>query len=164
MNIFKSFAEWKIYTIINDENQYGCYFPARIWSLQRLLIKWRVCLCFIDKIMNNRVAFVHPASMPPCVCSWFNVWLFLNAVAWLVCVCVCTFIQADLGLSSGSSLVTAVMSWVLRAWSMEPVCRPSRQNPATGLLAVSLPERTRSSRMSPPSTTPKTSTPSNSWK
>ncbi|TNN88832.1 hypothetical protein EYF80_000710 [Liparis tanakae] len=70
--------------------------------------------------------------------------------------------QADLGLSSGSSLATAVMSWVLRAWSIEPVCRPSRQNPATGLLAVSLPERTLSSRMSPPSTTPNTSTPSNS--
>lgn len=69
----------------------------------------------------------------------------------------------DLGLSSGSSLVTAAMSWVLRAGSMEPVWKPSRQNPATGLLAVSLAERTLSSKMSPPSTTPKISTSSSSW-
>jgi len=71
--------------------------------------------------------------------------------------------QANLGFSSGSSLVTAVISWVRRVWSIKPVRRPSRQNPATGLLAVSLAERILSSRMSPPSTTPNTPTPSNSW-
>lgn len=73
------------------------------------------------------------------------------------------FDSADLGLSSGSSLVTTLMSWVLKAWSIEPAWKPSKQNPPTGLLAVSLAERSLSSRMSPPSTTPKISAPSNSW-
>jgi len=71
--------------------------------------------------------------------------------------------RANLGLSSGSSPATAAMSRVLSERSMAPVWKPSRQKPPTGRLAVSLAERSLSSRLSPPSTTPSTSAPCSSW-